>query len=1389
MKKLFSYKYTCYLVVLTIGLLLNPGTASELLAGACSPNEGNNDCGSATSLTINAHPCTAGGTCGTVDGNTPSCFGSSGQDVWYSFSATATEMIVIVEGTTSNNCYGSAVWSGSCVPAVELSCRSNNGVTTNAHYLTGLTVSTTYYVQVMYQTGGSCGGEGSTCIKVSDADMVSQSDAACANNGTGTFNDWCRMNFDRCVNGTLNGAANNFSTGCTGSNYDVVFMVEPSSSSLEISVRNLGAGFTGNVEVQVREYPSYTTIIGSSCGAAPFTYSQAVTADQEYIIVISSSNNERAANTTFQLCVGDGAACTCWPPPGDAYAVHSPDALGGTVTTCELFATAGTGGTDGLVYANGTDVGTSTAISGYPIITAENINCLNADMDFTTTDPTPNWTDLDGTDNDATASMPDLTATINNNQYATSTGRKPIDFTGDVSYTATYTNTTDFTLVDNSCAYITSTITVPVQPSNFDGTDITITLDIGHTYLGDLGVYLKEPAAIGGQILSLASGGASGNKDSTRCTFFDGGALAHWGLSGTNAPVTGTFFPNGNLTNYCFAPDLADFAAFGTNIDVAGDWDLRVFDYVGGDVGLLKSWSITFGPKMVPTAVTYEDFVNMTMALPIAGTPTGNTPICSGVTGNYASPDAGTPGYVYSWTTSTSGTQVAPVIATPTASSTDITFSNVSGSDIVYTVYLDITSECCGPLAQVSKAVTVNSLPSPDPTVLDAAPSVCVGGSATLTVNSPNALYNYEWYLVSTGGSPVATGSSYTVTATSTATTYYIEAVTANGCRNTSRASVVLTGTDSPPTVPNPAAGCGPGIYTATVTSPVSGATYNWYSGAGPPPTGLLQSSLSTSYDINATSSPTDVYVTVTVSGCDETTTTNVTVTYGATTSVTWDGGASTTDWFTAINWNPDCVPDAGIDVIIPDVSALTTPDIQFANGGDANCNSITIDPSGALTLGDTKAVLNVYGNWTNNGTFAPTMGLVEFTGMAAQATAGSATTFFNLNVNKSSGTVTMGADLSVSSNLNLLDGILDINNNKITITNASTSAVGRVDGYLESEGQTSFLQWNTDATANTYEFPFGFSGSYIPFTFKKNAATATNIQVATWTTSVDNQTNIPSGTTLTVAQGTNNLVDRWWEISPSVVLSGDLTFRWTPTETSSPAIDYTSDPMSYHWNGSSWDEISGTAGTESITATWTSYSGGGGGGGPLPIDLWYFNAEYNEDTKNVDLDWATYSESNNEYFTVERSRDGKDFDIVVTVPGAGTSNQTLYYDAVDKDPYLGLSYYRLKQTDFDNTYEYSDLVAVNILENLNFAVWPNPAKNNLELTFGNATKGKVFVMTPKYNASIAIYDSDGRVVYTKDFNGTFYKFNIDISGFTNGLYIATLVANDKLYKAKFVKE
>ncbi len=118
-----------------------------------------------------------------------------------------------------------------------------------------------------------------------------------------------------------------------------------------------------------------------------------------------------------------------------------------------------------------------------------------------------------------------------------------------------------------------------------------------------------------------------------------------------------------------------------------------------------------------------------------------------------------------------------------------------------------------------------------------------------------------------------------------------------------------------------------------------------------------------------------------------------------------------------------------------------------------------------------------------------------------------------------------------------------------------------------------------------------------------------------------------------------------------------------------------------------------------------------------LPIELLSFNAVYDEASKNVLLNWATANETNNDYFTIERSVNGKDWQILAIKKGAGNSSQTLVYEMRDNSPLPDVSYYRLKQTDFNGQFTYSSVVVVNVIDNnTNYTIYPNPASDLLNI-------------------------------------------------------------------------
>jgi|GEM_PF-4567284 len=138
-----------------------------------------------------------------------------------------------------------------------------------------------------------------------------------------------------------------------------------------------------------------------------------------------------------------------------------------------------------------------------------------------------------------------------------------------------------------------------------------------------------------------------------------------------------------------------------------------------------------------------------------------------------------------------------------------------------------------------------------------------------------------------------------------------------------------------------------------------------------------------------------------------------------------------------------------------------------------------------------------------------------------------------------------------------------------------------------------------------------------------------------------------------------------------------------------------------------------------------------------LPIELGFFDAELKSDG-NVELNWQTLSEDNNDRFEIERSSDGANFDLLQTIAGAGTSNQPIDYSYIDTSVPNGKVYYRLKQVDFSTIFSYSDIRIIDKEGSSQIDIWPNPLRNGRELVVFNTQESMDHVL---------ILDVQGRVL------------------------------------------
>lgn len=129
-----------------------------------------------------------------------------------------------------------------------------------------------------------------------------------------------------------------------------------------------------------------------------------------------------------------------------------------------------------------------------------------------------------------------------------------------------------------------------------------------------------------------------------------------------------------------------------------------------------------------------------------------------------------------------------------------------------------------------------------------------------------------------------------------------------------------------------------------------------------------------------------------------------------------------------------------------------------------------------------------------------------------------------------------------------------------------------------------------------------------------------------------------------------------------------------------------------------------------------------------LPVTLLSFIVE--DATDQVNVFWSTANEKDNDFFSIERSHDGKEFEVIGKVNGNGNSLEVLKYSYTDYNPVSGRSYYRLKQTDYDGEFEYFEIATVNrkstVEEFKIISVGPNPFADQFSINFYAESDGTV---------------------------------------------------------------
>ena len=174
----------------------------------------------------------------------------------------------------------------------------------------------------------------------------------------------------------------------------------------------------------------------------------------------------------------------------------------------------------------------------------------------------------------------------------------------------------------------------------------------------------------------------------------------------------------------------------------------------------------------------------------------------------------------------------------------------------------------------------------------------------------------------------------------------------------------------------------------------------------------------------------------------------------------------------------------------------------------------------------------------------------------------------------------------------------------------------------------------------------------------------------------------------------------------------------------------------------------------------------------PIPVELKSFNASVS--VNNVNLNWSTATELNNSGFQIERSN-GSEYQVIGFVAGHGTTTEVQNYTFADQNVEAGKFTYRLKQVDFNGTFEYSNTIEVEIIGVKEFTLgqnYPNPFNPSTTINFSLAVDSKV---------SLKIFDVLGQEVVTL-VNGQLaagsQKVSFNASSLNSGVYFYRIDAD-----------
>lgn len=502
-----------------------------------------------------------------------------------------------------------------------------------------------------------------------------------------------------------------------------------------------------------------------------------------------------------------------------------------------------------------------------------------------------------------------------------------------------------------------------------------------------------------------------------------------------------------------------------------------------------------------------------------------------------------------------------------------------------------------------------------------------------------------------------------------------------------------------------------------------------------------------------------------------------------------------------------------GANIIFSGAAQLYIDGLTDGNYLTTGSGSITASSSSSITL--LKDWIN---NSSNNGFATPDGGGVVLAGNAQSVSGSTPTAFYNLSLTGNGvktlavNSTTVGGQATFTGILSIGSSTLDLNGNRMDVTNSNSGAITRSSGYIISETNSainpSIIRWYHRTTSGSKVYPFGVAGSYIPFTFNITTPmtnAAAYVDVSTRATAASD--NLPWAGLSNVAAVNNmfspnppvspdgsipSVIDRWWDITNSHPVTADATFSYRGSENTLNDALYIPGALigAQYWNGSQWVPNNGTIGSAVSVTT-------GVGNvvannlttfcpwilslvlAPLPVELIDFKATCVNN--EIVVEWCTASEKNSSYYTVEQSVDGTNFVSVAQVYGNGTTTNKHCYKHITNSV-SDVTYFRLTTTDDNGMKSLSNIISAASCNDGNGTV----------LIANDGTKEVGVILNSEIDQTLElhIYNTLGQLIEIKNiqaFKG-YNNVRVDLNSLSNAVYYLSVYhGNEKLISKKIV--